>query len=118
MVKYDSDLDAVFMALSHPARRTILSRLGQGSATVSELSAPLNMSLPAVTKHLKILEKAKLILRSKNAQWRPCELTTGPLDAAADWIEEQRKIWENRLDNLEAYLHTIKPKKGVSDEHQ
>ncbi len=72
---------------------------------MGELARPLDMSLPAVTKHLKMLEKAKLISRGKNAQWRPCRLETAPLLAASGWIDEQRKIWESRLDRLETYLH-------------
>jgi len=107
MVKYGSQLDAIFTALAHPARRAILARLGKGEATVSELAQPLDMSLPAVTKHLKVMERAKLISRSKNAQWRPCRLEEAPLKAASGWIEEQRKVWESRLDRLEGYLHRM-----------
>ena len=107
MVKYESQLDAVFTALAHPARRMMLARLGKGEATVGELAQPLDMSLPAVTKHLKVLERAKLISRSKNAQWRPCRLEAASLIAASGWIEEQREIWESRLDRLESYLHGI-----------
>jgi len=109
MVKYEAQLDSVFTALAHPARRSILTRLGKGEASVGELAKPLDMSLPAVTKHLKVLEKAKLISRSKNAQWRPCQLQQAPLNAALGWIENQKKIWEARLDRLEAYLHTLEP---------
>lgn len=107
MVKYDMQLDSVFTALAHPARRAMLARLGRGEATVGELAEPLEMSLPAVTKHLKMLERAGLISRGKDAQWRPCKLETAPLDMASDWIESQRKIWEDRLDRLENYLHTL-----------
>jgi DNA-binding transcriptional ArsR family regulator len=107
MVKHEAQLDAIFMALAHPARRRILARLGKGEAAVGELAEPLNMSLPAVTKHLKMLERAKLISRSKNAQWRPCRLEEAPLETASGWIEEQRKIWESRLDRLESYLHSM-----------
>lgn len=109
MVKCEAELDAVFTALAHPARRSMLVRLGRGEATVGELAQPLEMSLPAVTKHLKVLEKAKLISRSKNAQWRPCRLEEAPLCAASNWLEEQRKVWEARLDRLEAYLHQLPP---------
>jgi DNA-binding transcriptional ArsR family regulator len=108
MVNYDeAQLDAVFSALAHPARRAVLARLGEGEATVGELAQPLDMSLPAVTKHLKVLEKAKLISRSKNAQWRPCRLEEAPLNTASRWIEEQRKVWKSRLDRLDSYLHTL-----------
>jgi DNA-binding transcriptional ArsR family regulator len=107
MVNYEAQLDSVFMALAHPARRSMLARLGKGEATVGELAEPLQMSLPAVTKHLKVLERAKLISRSKDAQRRPCRLEEARLGVASDWIEEQRKIWESRLDRLENYLHVI-----------
>jgi DNA-binding transcriptional ArsR family regulator len=107
MVKYETELNAVFLALAHPARRSMLARLGKGEATVGELAEPLRMSLPAVTKHLKMLERAKLISRSKNAQWRPCRLEEARLGIASGWIEEQRKIWESRLDRLEAYLRVM-----------
>lgn len=107
MVKYESQLDAIFTALAHPARRAMLARLGEGEATVGELAQPLDISLPAVTKHLKVLERAQLISRSKNAQWRPCRLEEAPLNTASGWIEEQRKVWESRLDRLEDYLHGL-----------
>jgi DNA-binding transcriptional ArsR family regulator len=107
MVNYESKLDAIFTALAHPARRAILARLGKGEATVGELAQPLDMSLPAVTKHLKVMERAKLISRSKNAQWRPCRLEEAPLKTASGWIEEQRRVWESRLDRLEGYLHRM-----------
>lgn len=116
MVKYESQLDAVFMALAHPARRGMLARLGKGEATVGELARPLDMSLPAVTKHLKVLERAKLISRSKKAQWRPCELQEAPLKIASRWIEQQRKVWESRLDRLEQHLQSMEKDKGSSDD--
>ena len=105
MVKYEAQLDAIFTALAHPARRTMLARLGKGEASVGELARPLDMSLPAVTKHLKVLGRAKLISRSRNAQWRPCRLEEAALNAASGWIEAQRTVWESRLDRLEGYLH-------------
>jgi DNA-binding transcriptional ArsR family regulator len=107
MVKYDAELDAIFTALAHPARRAMLARLGKGEATVGELAEPLDMSLPAVTKHLKMLERANLISRGRDAQWRPCRLEEEPLNTASDWIEEQRKVWEARLDRMESYLHSL-----------
>jgi DNA-binding transcriptional ArsR family regulator len=115
MVKYESQLDAVFMALAHPARRGMLARLGRGEATVGELAQPLDMSLPAVTKHLKVLERAQLISRSKNAQWRPCQLEEAPLKTASRWIEQQRKVWDSRLDRLERHLHSMEKAKGSTD---
>ncbi len=90
----------------------MLARLGKGEATVGELARPLDISLPAVTKHLKMLEKAKLISRSKDAQWRPCRLETRSLTAASGWIDEQRKVWESRLDRLEGYLHGLEQREG------
>jgi len=112
MVKYENQLDAVFAALAHPARRAMLARLCQGTATVGELAGPFDMSLPAVTKHLKVLERAELISRSKSAQWRLCRLETAPLNSASGWIEAQRKVWESRLDRLEDYLHVLQNAKG------
>jgi DNA-binding transcriptional ArsR family regulator len=116
MVKYEAQLDAIFLALAHPARRGMLARLGKGEATVGELAKPLHMSLPAVTKHLKMLERAKLISRSKNAQWRPCRLQEAPLMSASGWIEEQRKLWESRMDRLESYLHVMDAKGSNDDQ--
>ena len=116
MVYYVAQLDAIFTALAHPARRAMLARLSKGEATVGELARPLDMSLPAVTKHLKVMERAKLISRSKNAQWRPCRLEAAPLKTASGWIEEQRKVWESRLDRLEAHLHRMEQEKGRRDD--
>ncbi len=117
MVKYEARLDAVFMALAHPARRRMLARLGRGEATVAELARPLDMSLPAVTKHLKVLERARLIRRSRKAQWRPSRLEQGPLKTASAWIESQRRTWEERLDRLERYLHRMEgTQEGRRDE--
>jgi DNA-binding transcriptional ArsR family regulator len=107
MVKYEDQLDATFTALAHPTRRAILVRLGKGEASVGELAAPFDMSLPAVTKHLKVLERAQLISRSKNAQWRPCRLEQKPLVTASQWIDEQRAIGEARLERLENYLYEL-----------
>lgn len=112
MVNFKTELDAVFMALAHPARRSMLTRLGQGEATVGELAEPLAMSLPAVTKHLNVMERARLIRRSKRAQWRLCRLEAAPLEAAAAWIESQREAWVTRLDRLEAHLHTMDRTEG------
>ena len=97
-------LSRTFAALAHPARRAMLARLGQGQASVQELSAPLRLSGPAVTKHLKVLERSGLITRTRDAQWRPCQLHTAPMVEAGDWIAELRAQTELRLDRLEAYL--------------
>lgn len=112
MVKYESQLDAIFMALAHPARRAMLTRLGQGEATVGELAEPFSMTPGAVTKHLKVMERAKLITRSKDAQWRTCRLEGAPLEMAGEWIEEHRQAWESRMDRLELYLHKLEKEKG------
>lgn len=97
-------LSAVFAALADPTRRAILARLASGEATVTELAGPFEMTLPAVTKHLKVLERAGLISRGREAQWRPCRLEAQPLQQAADWVGQYRQHWEQRLDRLEAYL--------------
>lgn len=100
-------LSATLSALADPTRRAILGRLANGEASVTELAAPFTMSLPAVSKHLKVLERAGLIERGREAQWRPCRLEAGPLREVADWIEPYRRIWEQRFDRLESYLDDI-----------
>jgi DNA-binding transcriptional ArsR family regulator len=100
-------LSATFSALADPTRRAILARLALGETSVTELAEPFDMSLPAVTKHLKVLQRAGLITQSRQAQWRPCKLTPQPLQEAADWIEQYRRFWEARLDRLEAYLRAL-----------
>jgi DNA-binding transcriptional ArsR family regulator len=97
-------LDRTFAALADPTRRDILARLAEGEASVTELAEPFAMSLPAVSKHLKVLERAGLISRGRRAQWRPCRLEPAGLDEASVWLEEHRRHWEARLDRLEAYL--------------
>jgi DNA-binding transcriptional ArsR family regulator len=103
-------LDRTFAALSDPTRRAIVERLADGEASVTELAAPFAMSLPAVSKHLKVLEKAGLISRGRKAQWRPCRLEPEPLKEASDWLEEYRRLWEERLDRLDEYLRTLQGK--------
>ncbi|QJR12023.1 hypothetical protein DSM104443_03106 [Usitatibacter rugosus] len=100
-------LSATFAALADPTRRAILARLAQGQASVTELAEPFDMTMPAVTKHLKVLESAGLVTRAREAQWRPCHLNPAPLKDANAWIEEYRKLWEKRLDRLAAYLDRI-----------
>jgi DNA-binding transcriptional ArsR family regulator len=97
-------LDATFSALADPTRRAILARLTAGTATVAELAEPFDMSLPAISKHLKVLERAGLIAKGRSAQSRPCRLQAGRLKAAADWLEHYRSFWEQGLDRLEAVL--------------
>ncbi len=98
-------LSLTFSALADPVRRSILSRLAQGEATVNELAEPLTISLPAVSRHLKVLEHAGLIARSREAQWRPSRLQADPLEDAAEWIESRRATWEARVDRLETHLN-------------
>lgn len=100
-------LSNTFAALADPTRRAILSRLAAGETSVKELARPFNISPPAVTKHLKVLERAGLISRTKHAQWRPCKLDAKPLRDATDWMEQYRRFWEDRLDRLEDYLREL-----------
>jgi DNA-binding transcriptional ArsR family regulator len=97
-------LSSTFAALADPTRRAILSRLTSGEASVTELAEPFDMSLPAVTKHLKVLQRAGLIRQSREAQWRPCRLEAKPMREAAEWMEPYRRHWEQRFDRLDAYL--------------
>lgn len=103
-------LSTIFAALSDPTRRAILARLALGEASVTELSEPFEMSLPAITKHLKVLERAGLIARGRDAQWRPCRLDAGPLKEVADWVEHYRAFWEQSFDRLDDYLLELKQK--------
>jgi len=103
-------LSTTFSALADPTRRAILARLALGEASVGELAEPFEMSLPAVSKHLKVLERAGLIARGREAQWRPSRLEAGPLKDAADWIEHYRRFWEQSLDRLGDYLRALKAK--------
>ena len=103
----DSQLDATFAALADATRRSILATLAHGEATVNELAAPFDMSLPAVSKHLKVLERAGLISRGRNGQFRPCRLEADGLDVATDWIEHHRQIWTERFDKLSAHLRDL-----------
>lgn len=100
-------LDRTFAALADPTRRAILTRLADGEATVTDLAKPFEMSLPAVSKHLKVLERAGLISRGREAQWRPSRLEPAPLKDVADWVEAYRVLWEGRLDRLDDYLREI-----------
>ena len=101
-------LSSTFSALADPTRRAILARLVSGEATVTELAEPFDMSLPAVSKHLKVLERAGLIARGREAQWRPCRLEAGRLRDVADWVEHYRRFWEESFDRLEDYLRELK----------
>jgi DNA-binding transcriptional ArsR family regulator len=103
-------LSSTFAALADPTRRAILARLTLGETSVTDLAKPFNMSMPAVSKHLKVLERAGLIARGRSAQWRPCRLEAGPLKEIAGWIEEYRRFWEQSFDRLDDYLREIQTK--------
>jgi DNA-binding transcriptional ArsR family regulator len=100
-------LDRTFAALADPTRRAILARLASGQASVTELAAPFAMSLPAVSKHLKVLERAGLVARGRRAQWRPAQLQAEPLHEVADWLADYRRFWEERLDRFDDYLREL-----------
>jgi DNA-binding transcriptional ArsR family regulator len=101
-------LSTTFAALADPTRRAILARLAsRRECSVTELAEPFDMSLPAVSKHLRVLERAGLIARGREAQWRPCRLEPAPLEEVADWVERHRAIWEERLDRLDTYLRAV-----------
>jgi DNA-binding transcriptional ArsR family regulator len=106
------DLDLTFGALADPIRRAILKRLAEGEATVMELAEPFEISLPAVSRHLKVLERAGLITRGRDAQWRPCRLEVKPLEDVADWLEQYRRFLEERMDRLEDYLRHFQQEGG------
>lgn len=117
MVLYDmvpDSLTTTLSALSDPTRRAILARLASGETSVTELAKPFEMSLPAVSKHLKVLEHAGLITRTREAQWRPCRLAPAPLKDVASWLEQYRRLWEERFDRLDDYLKEIQ--KGNPDD--
>jgi DNA-binding transcriptional ArsR family regulator len=103
-------LTTTFAALASPTRRAILARLASGEASVSELAKPFDMSMPAISKHLKVLEHAGLIARSREAQWRPCRLAGRPLAEVAEWVEHYRRFWEESFDRLDEYLVQLREK--------
>ena len=105
-------LSTTFSALADPTRRAILARLASGEASVTQLAQPFEMSMPAVSKHLKVLERAGLIARGRDAQWRPCRLEPAPLKDVAEWVGHYRRFWEQNLDRLDEYLRAIKPSTG------
>jgi DNA-binding transcriptional ArsR family regulator len=99
-------LSLTFAALADPTRRSILARLAEGEATVNELAEPFPVTLPAISRHLKVLERAGLIARSREAQWRPSRLQAAPLDDAVEWMQSRKRTWEARMDRLDAHLRT------------
>ncbi len=110
------DLDHTFAALSDSTRRAILLRLASGAASVTEVAEPFKMSLPAISKHLKVLERAGLISRGREAQWRPCRLEPAALKEVADWVEQYRQFWEQSFDRLDEYLQQLQAKRKERDD--
>ncbi len=111
----EDPLSTTFSALADPTRRAILARLADGPATVKELSAPFPMSGPAVSKHLRVLERAGLITRGREAQWRPCQIEAAPLKEVAEWTETYRRLWEKNFARLDEYLEHLKAKEKNHD---
>ncbi|HEX7240786.1 MAG TPA: metalloregulator ArsR/SmtB family transcription factor [Longimicrobiaceae bacterium] len=109
-------LSATFSALADPTRRAILARLARGEATVTELAEPFDMSMPAISRHLKVLERAGLIERGREAQWRPCRLQAEPLKEVEGWVEQYRSHWEQSFDRLDAYLRQLQAKEKSDDD--
>ena len=109
-------LSTTFAALADPTRRAILARLAQGQATVTELAAPFDLSLPAISKHLKVLQRARLIEQGRQAQWRPCRLNPAPLRDVADWIGQYRRHWEESFERLDAYLRELHDDQALDKE--
>jgi DNA-binding transcriptional ArsR family regulator len=103
----EEKLSQIFAALANSTRRAILARLAEGEATVNELAEPFNLSLPAVSKHIKVLERAGLIVRGRNAQYRPCTIDVRPLQEVSDWTEQYRHIWEERFDRMDGYINQL-----------
>jgi DNA-binding transcriptional ArsR family regulator len=121
MTVAEDRLDATFIALADPTRRAIVARLARGDATVNELAAPFDMTLPGISKHLKVLERCGVISRTRHAQFRPCHLEGEGLDAALSWIEENRRIWNERFDKLDEHLRDLqrgpsRHREGAPDE--
>ena len=108
-------LSATFAALADPTRRAILARLTSGEASVTELAEPFDMSMPAISKHLKVLERAGLVARSRDAQWRPCRLEPAPLKEIATWVESYRRFWDESFDRLDEYLRELQTKEKSHD---
>jgi len=116
MMRSDDDpLSQTFAALANPTRRAILERLAQGEATVNELAEPFEMSLPAISKHIKVLERAGLIIQGQKAQYRPCTIDATPLKEISNWTEQYRHIWEARFDQMDDYIHHIIGKENENE---
>lgn len=115
-ISNDDRLDAAFAALANSTRRAILARLAEGEATVNELAAPFNMTLPAISRHIKVLEKAGLVARGQKAQYRPCTIDTAPLQAVTEWTEQYRHIWETSFDRMDAYFEQLSTSTGENND--
>jgi DNA-binding transcriptional ArsR family regulator len=111
LVKDDDRLDETFAALANGTRRAILARLAEGAANVNELAAPFDLTLPAISKHIKVLESAGLVVRSQRAQFRPCTLDPAPLQEVSNWAEQYRPVWEARFDRMDDYLKQLTPRR-------
>ena len=114
----EDQLSTTFAALADPTRRAILAKLSLGETSVTELARPFEMSMPAITKHLKVLEKAGLISRSREAQWRPCKLEAAPLEEVAGWVEEYRRFWAESFDRLDVYLAKVQAEREEGEEQR
>ena len=112
------ELSMTFGALADPTRRAILARLAEGECSVTELAQPFDMSMPAISKHLRVLQRAGLITRGRHAQWRPCRIAAAPLKDVAEWTERYRHIWEERLDRLDNYLQELKTREKKHGHHR
>src|ERR687891_765773 len=116
LVQNDERLDETFAALANATRRAILARLAEGAANVNELAEPFDMTLPAISKHIKVLERAGLVVRGQQAQYRPCALDAAPLQEVSTWAERYRPVWEARFDRMDDYLAQLRPRRKA-DEH-
>jgi DNA-binding transcriptional ArsR family regulator len=115
----DTDrLSETFAALANPTRRAILARLAQGAATVNELAAPFEVALPAISKHIKVLERAGLVVRGQRAQYRPCALDAAPLEEVSTWAEQYRPVWQARFDRMDDYLEQFRPQRKARGRHE
>ena len=108
-------LDRAFTALGDPVRRAMIARLSRGEATVNELAEPFELTLPAISKHIKVLERAGLVIRGHRAQYRPCALDAAPLEEVSTWAEQYRPVWEARFDRMDEYLRQLRPQQGTGD---
>jgi DNA-binding transcriptional ArsR family regulator len=112
----EDQLDETFAALANATRRAILARLADGDATVNELAEPFAMTLPAISKHIKVLERAGLVVRGRRAQYRPCALDAAPLEEVSTWAEQYRPIWEARFDRMDDYVKKLRPRRKVGEQ--